>query len=380
MEISYQISWRRSRRGHECNSTSVNNRHLIGGRSKIDCQYSCSGAIISSIFYVCTYFSVEDDWSFGEYHKTYTFSSVSDENAVTIGTDGGKWIKEAGEGDWNVSTTFSLVTRSDTGKINSSPQVLPTLPLRLQQGCSYTIPLAVSDPDNDTVKCRWAVGDECRDICNKFPGAVLDSVSCSINYTANYGTGIKAVAIMIEDYAPGSPQRPLSSVALQFLILVYYSSQPCYTQVGFSSIILHPSNVILYLNKMSNNVTLTCVVKEPSVYYYWERQNGKIPSSAIGVYTSVLTLINVQSKDAGNYRCVALTCLINCGRRFSDYASVTVISKLMLYFHLVCTDILIYNITCVMLVYKLHRADKLPHSQGICVKLLIIILNLLLST
>ena len=333
MEISYQISWKRSASGHYCTSTNVANRYLINGEDKINCQYSCSGDIISPISYVCTYFSLEDNWTFGEYYTTYDFNGVSDRNTVTIGTVNTAWISAVGS-RWNVSTTFSLVTRSDTGKINSSPQVLPTPPLRLQQGCSYTIPLAVSDPDNDTVKCRWAVGSECESVCNKFPGAVLDSVSCTITYTANHGTGIKAVAVMIEDYAPGSPHRPLSSVALQFLVLVYYSNQTCHTRVGSSSIILHPSNILLYLNKKTNNLTLTCVAKKPSAYY-WERQNGKIPPSAIGVHTNTLTLINVQPKDVGNYRCVAFTCLINCSRSFSDYAAVTVNSKLILYFRLV---------------------------------------------
>ena len=333
MEISYQISWRRSG-GHGCTSTNVTNRHLFHGESKIDCRYSCSGDIISPISYVCTYFSVEDDWSFGEYHEMYNFSSVSDEDTVTIGTVDTAWISAVGI-IWNVSTTFSLVTRADTGQINSSPQVLSTPPLRLQYGCSYTIPLAVSDLDNDTVKCRWAIRSECESACNKFPGAVLDSASCTITYTANYGTGIKAVAVMIEDYAPGSPHHPLSSVSLQFLLLVYSSNQSCHKQVGFSSITLHPSNVLLYLNKKHNNLTLTCVAKEP-LFYYWERENGKIPSRAIGVYTNTLTLINVQPQDAGNYRCVAFACLINCNRSFSDYAAVTVNSKLIMYFRLVC--------------------------------------------
>ena len=128
MEISYQISWVR----HGCNSTSVANSHLFNYGSKIDCEYGCSGDIISPISYVCKYFSIEDDWSFGEYHKTYNFTSISDETTVTIGTSSSSWIDEIG-GSWNVSTTFSLITRADTGKINSSPQVLPTPPLRLQQ-------------------------------------------------------------------------------------------------------------------------------------------------------------------------------------------------------------------------------------------------------
>ena len=323
MEILYQISWRRDASGHECNSTMVANGNLVTGASELKCQYGCSATILSKMSYVCTYFSVEDNWSFGEYHMTYDFNYAFHENTVTIGTVSGDWINEVGEGNWNISTTFSLVTRTDTGKINSSPQVLPTPPLNLQQGCSYTIPLAVSDPDNDTVKCRWAVGSECRDICDKFPGAVLDPASCTITYTANNGTGIKAVAVMIEDYAPGLPHHPLSSVALQFLIIVYSSNQSCSPQADylrFPSIVLHPLNEAVVWSE-SLNITLMCMANETSSYF-WERQNNNMSSTSIGVRTNTLTLINVQQVDVGNYRCVAFVCSI-CRRSYSNYATVT---------------------------------------------------------
>ena len=328
MEISYQISWRRSASGRYCNTTDVANSYVNDGESRIDCQYGCSGNIISSISYICTYFSPEDDWIFGEHNVTHSFSNTSEENSITIGTATCCWIKDVGDGNWNISTTFSLTKRNDTGKINSSPQVLPTPPLRLKSGCSYTIPLPVSDPDNDIIKCRWAVGRECRDVCNQFTGAILDTNTCTITYTANYGTGIKTVAIMIEDYAPGSPHRPLSSVALQFVVLVNYSSQSClsYTEwFRFPSITLHPSNKIVFFGKQYVNHTLTCKANETS-FYYWERQNGSIPSTSTGVDTNILTLFNVQPEDAGSYRCVAYVCS-SCGRSFSNYAVITFTGK-----------------------------------------------------
>ena len=76
--------------------------------------------------------------------------------------------------------------------------------LRLQENCDHIIPLAVTDPDNDIIQCRWAVGTECAGICDKFPGAQLNSTSCTITYTANRGTGYNAVALMIEDFMSGS--------------------------------------------------------------------------------------------------------------------------------------------------------------------------------
>ena len=323
MEIHYQISWRRSRNGHTCNTVG----EYFVGETELKCQYGCSDTILSSMSYVCTQFSTVDDWSFGEYHLTHIFNNVVDETTVTIGTPGSG---VTGGGSMNVSTTFSLLTRNDTGKINSSPRVLPTLPLRLQQGCKYNIPLAISDPDNDTVQCRWAVGRECNTICDKFPGASLDSKSCTITYTANYGTGLKAVAVMIEDYSPASPNHPLSSVSLQFLVLVFYSNQPCSTQVEYSrfpSIILHPLNETVFWSPYGDVIlTLTCMANETSSYY-WERQDGNIPLTATGLRTNTLTLHDVQLKDAGNYRCAAFVCSI-CKRSFSNYASVAVNGKI----------------------------------------------------
>ena len=165
-------------------------------------------------------FSDENDWLYLEGHATCIFL-VSDINTVTIGTVDHAWVDPYG--DWNISTTFSLVPRDDTGKINSPPQVASFPKLQLLEGHEYTIPLGVSDPDGDYIQCRWAVGVECSSVCDRIPGAVLDPNSCNITYHANFGTGLKAVAIMIEDFVPSS-SVPLSSVAHQFLVEVVNSS------------------------------------------------------------------------------------------------------------------------------------------------------------
>ena len=143
---------------------------------------------------------------------------------ITIAFTGDAWT---GFGRWSILTNFSMARCNDTGRINSTSRAITTPLLRLQANCNHKIRIPVTDPDNDTVRCRWAVGlDECGRICDRFPGAVLDPESCSIMYTADQGVGYRAAAIMIEDFLPGSTV-PMSSVGLQFLVFVFSSTRPC---------------------------------------------------------------------------------------------------------------------------------------------------------
>lgn len=147
----------------------------------------------------------------------HTFLSEAG-GSITIGFTGNAWISPISS-RWNVSTTFSLATRNDTGRINSTPRAITAPVIRLLEGCNHTLSLAVNDPDGDDVRCRWAQGVECAGICNQFPGAVLHSNTCVIEYQANRGARYWGAGLMIEDFTPES-SSPLSSVALQFLVLV----------------------------------------------------------------------------------------------------------------------------------------------------------------
>ena len=233
-EISYHISWRRdSSPGGNCDSTTVANGIHLSGEGSLQCISNCSGTI-TQLSYICTDFSIQENWSFGERSISFNFSSVttnytSDE--VTIGFTGCCWISPFSSG-WSLLTRLHLTKRNDTGKINSTPRAITAPVIRLQEGCNHTIPLAVSDPDGDTVHCRWASGSECASICNAFPGAVLNSTSCTITYWANGGTGYRAAAVVIEDFSPNYAE-PLSSVGLQFLVFVVNSANPCSQQPAF---------------------------------------------------------------------------------------------------------------------------------------------------
>ena len=210
---------------HYCDSSTIDSRQLRNGQDSIDCQYGCFGTI-TQMPYFCTSFSdaTVEDWTFGENQLVYNFAFAAG-NVLTIGTTGRDWISPFSS-DWNVSTTFSLMIRNDTGRINSTPRSITSPVIRLQEGCNHSIILAVSDPDGDIVRCRWGQGRECAGICGGFPGAYLYYNTCTIEYQADRGARYWAAAVMIEDFLPES-SVPLSSVALQFLVLVVSSTEPC---------------------------------------------------------------------------------------------------------------------------------------------------------
>ena len=218
MEITSHISWKRSSSGHYCDSSTLANSNITISTETFRCEYSCQDSI--SIPSFCIEYSANDDWTYLEGHETLIFN-VSDVNAITIGTVSNAWISPFSR--WNISTTFSLATRTDTGEINSTPRVVSFPYLNLLEGHTYNISLLIIDPDNDKIRCRWALGRECSSICNGIPGAVLDPDSCTITYQASFGTGVKAAAIMIEDFGPCS-YLPLSSVAHQFAVNVVSTS------------------------------------------------------------------------------------------------------------------------------------------------------------
>ena len=82
----------------------------------------------------------------------------------------------------------------------------------------------------------------------------------------------------------------------------------------------NPMSKFVGLESNFTNTSLTCKADGASSYS-WEKQNDFIPSSAIGVNTNTLTLINLQLRDAGRYRCIATN---DSGSTESEYATLTV--------------------------------------------------------
>ena len=96
---------------------------------------------------------------------------------------------------------------------------------------------------------------------------------------------------------------------------------------------MSPSNQTVELSTNNRNISLSCMANN-TLSYIWDRQNGGIPSGAIGKYNNILILINVQPKDSGNYRCVATN---NYGAKVSDYATIIIIGIVSISVLCVCS-------------------------------------------
>ena len=306
MEITAQISIVRSRMSRYCDSSTLANSNTTVYVMDFTCQYGCQGSVDVSFF--CIEYSTENDWSYLEGHETHVFN-VSDVNAVTIGTVRSTWVYPI-YGGWNISTTFSLVPRTDTGQINLSPRVVSFPKLQLLEGHHYNISLAVIDPDDDRIQCRWASGRECSSVCNGIPGAVLDPNSCTIRYQANFQIGLKVVAIMIEDFVPYS-FVPLSSVAHQFLVEIISGSQlicpspPRFITPLQRKCINIPSSTVytehLIASSGCSNVSITSIqIIAPIGTSKGELQ--RIPGTDI-YYTSVLWLPTANQQNDIHFLC-----------------------------------------------------------------------------
>jgi len=90
--------------------------------------------------------------------------------------------------------------------------------------------------------------------------------------------------------------------------------------LGVPPVITPLMNSAIDLINNNTNVSLTCEA-DGATSYNWERQSGNIPSSATGVNTNTLTIINLRPQDAGNYRCVATN---DSGSSESNYARLTI--------------------------------------------------------
>ena len=92
-----------------------------------------------------------------------------------------------------------------------------------------------------------------------------------------------------------------------------------FTVVNLPVIISNPKSTLVNLKSNFTNVSFTCEA-DGATSYYWVKQHAGIPPGATGVNTSNLTIVNLELKDAGYYRCVAVN---DSGSTESKYAKLT---------------------------------------------------------
>ena len=202
---------------HFCNADTIRLGSLLPGEGSLICRKGCpfKSTILANMSYVCTSFSEQENWTFGEQHAVVNFSFVAGHTVMMS-----YFFAPSSSHIW---TAFSLTARTDTGRINSTPRAVFAPVTRLLEGCNHTITLAVSDPDGDDVRCVWADFNkgECSEHCQhySFPGATIDQNTCTIEYQANKGIGYKVATVVLQDFSPESLYA-LSRVSLEFLVLV----------------------------------------------------------------------------------------------------------------------------------------------------------------
>ncbi|XP_052782927.1 protein serrate-like [Mya arenaria] len=229
VEFSAKLGW--AYRRNACSSSNLNVYQPSSIASWI-CVSGCPGnrtmVNANRPGFTCTGFDASQNWERTESTFSYVFPGPG---PYVIEFTGGAWISELGSGNWRLTTTVDLHTRSDTLAPNFSP-VVPTKPVYyVQNGCKETLRLPVSDEDGDRVTCRWSTGLECEGVCysaGKAPVATLQT-NCDLTIDASLDQyGVYALAITIKDKptstitigsTPYAPSRVISSVPLQFVLL-----------------------------------------------------------------------------------------------------------------------------------------------------------------
>lgn len=227
VEFSTYFAWRRDYDSSTfCDDLMIGNKSRFAPNLNIFCDKGCfqQNEIIGNTSIVCTSYSETDNWSLGQNTFNYTLPKNS---SVELSFKGNFWIELVSLGTdrhnahWEIRAKYNTTIRNDTNRLNTSPITLIPPIIRVQIGKKHTIKIPTADLDDDLVKCRWSdsANKECASICHSIKNANLSS-NCILEFDAtNASIGWYAVAIQIEDFK-SSDQLPLSSIPIQFLILV----------------------------------------------------------------------------------------------------------------------------------------------------------------
>lgn len=239
IQVRQRYSWRRSFGATcFCSDATIIAQGLIGDANTAACRSgTCPAWTVPSTRTSCTDFSVNIDVSSGEILDLRT---INRNVAFSFGFVSGAWLSTlvvGANGNWNLITRINTFLRPD-GLLNSSP-IATTLPI-IYKAISVThvhvVPLSDFD-GTDVLKCRWSTSattnfntfNECANICNGVPGALLFENNCTLRFTLTLAARYAAVALQIEDYYDTAATAPMSSVSVQFLFYGYTAPGVCST-------------------------------------------------------------------------------------------------------------------------------------------------------
>ncbi|XP_055995241.1 protein jagged-2-like [Ostrea edulis] len=319
VEFSFKLGWYYGR-GPGCSTTDIGNLTTGGSGQWWKCTSGCSGSLnVNDINYICTGASIDDQWEQGERNFVYNFTGIG---PYTVSFSGCCWIYPdyGSSGNWSVETKIFLAKRSDLNQPNTSP-VTAGKPLYIEPyGRQVILTIPMIDSDGDTVRCRWATGNECVSVCNTLPYATLNSETCTITFHSNHTlNGMYAVALTIEDFPNSNiiiggqlytPDDHMSSVPLQFLINTVYvntsvNTPPVFVNstppVGSVLAVKTLQTVEIHFYAYSNQTISRIDLTSPAGMTYTSLQNDSCPD----VYYIVTSWTPSEKQTGSHILCAA---------------------------------------------------------------------------
>ncbi|CAF0863425.1 unnamed protein product [Rotaria sordida] len=261
--ITQSYQWKRSWIGPwgsgitYCNQSIILNQtpKIPASNSYLTCvTSSCGGYVNTSIDEYCTDYSSLIDSSSGQISTLQNITAGSkfcvafrDKSWIkvlsTVCSSSGRKKRERSKrsttltqtgcfsdsAHWSIGCCVDLTIRSD-GFINTPPVATIISPIQVPVNTLTNIEIPVIDADNDYLKCRWAQDtttfDECGDVCQMAPGSILEEEDCTITFNSTNKTvgDYYALTLMVEDFYDKTTNISLSSVPIQFLVLIVNTS------------------------------------------------------------------------------------------------------------------------------------------------------------
>ena len=135
--------------------------------------------------------------------------------------------------DFGRMLTMMTSRRADNNGFDSTARSPIAPVVELQPDCGgWSFTILVMDPDGDPT-CRWGNSlDECQGACySTYTGGVPFTLTsdCVVTYTGPLVASNIAYPISVQllDFYPNNPTTQMSSVPLQFLVVVEPNSSPC---------------------------------------------------------------------------------------------------------------------------------------------------------